>query len=113
MNRLSALFIIIFVSMSGIFCFKINNSNAAITDLFKIPDISRTDCINGVSGSNSDCSKLPELKFDLHDLTATKSFSTGDILNTLKAIAALAINLFIVVIQTVVGLLKGLLPFLK
>lgn len=43
----------------------------------------------------------------------TTGFSTGDIGGSLKAIGVLAINLFLIVIQTVAGILKALLPFLS
>ena len=39
-------------------------------------------------------------------------FSTSDIPGSLKSIAILAINLFLIVINTVAGILKALLPFL-
>lgn len=43
----------------------------------------------------------------------TSSFSSNDITGALKSFAALAINLFLIVIQTVAGILKALLPFLS
>lgn len=42
----------------------------------------------------------------------TASFSSGDVTSSLKAIGTLAINLFLIIIQTVAGILKALLPFL-
>ena len=44
---------------------------------------------------------------------STKKLSFSDIPNSLKAIGILAINLFLIVIQTVAGVLKALLPFLS
>ena len=46
-------------------------------------------------------------------LLNTSSLSTNDIPGALKSIAVLAINLFLIVIQTVAGVLKALLPFLQ
>ena len=42
-----------------------------------------------------------------------ESLSFDDILGGLKSVAVLAINLFLIVIQVVVGILKALLPFLS
>ena len=45
--------------------------------------------------------------------SSTTNFSTSDIPSALKSIGNLAINLFIIVIETVAGILKALLPFLS
>lgn len=55
----------------------------------------------GLTGDNSGSSSLTNLHF-----------STSDIPGSLKSIAILAINLFLIVINTVAGILKALLPFL-
>ncbi|MBI2669622.1 MAG: hypothetical protein HYX20_00525 [Candidatus Yanofskybacteria bacterium] len=47
------------------------------------------------------------------NLLNTKNLSSGDLASVLKAVAVLAINLFLIVIQTVAGILKALLPFLS
>ncbi|MEX1063856.1 MAG: hypothetical protein WD898_01855 [Candidatus Paceibacterota bacterium] len=47
------------------------------------------------------------------ELINTDAFSSDDISGTLKAVAVLAINLFLIVIQTVAGILKVLLSFLS
>lgn len=47
------------------------------------------------------------------ELLDFKNLSGGDAISVLKAIAVLAINLFLIVIQVVVAILKGLLPFLS
>lgn len=41
------------------------------------------------------------------------SLSSQDLTGSLKSIAVLAINLFLIVIQVVAGILKALLPFLQ
>lgn len=43
---------------------------------------------------------------------STLTLSKNDIAGSLKSVAVLAINLFLIVIQTVAGILKALLPFL-
>ncbi len=47
------------------------------------------------------------------DIFRNISFSSGDIGGALKSILVLVINLFLIVIQTVAGILKALLPFLN
>lgn len=46
-------------------------------------------------------------------LLNTQNLSFNDLTGSLKSVAILAINLFLVVIQVVAGILKALLPFLK
>ena len=53
---------------------------------------------------------LPSFNFNLLN---TKNISSNDIWGSIKAIVSLAINLFLIVIQTVAGILKALLPFLS
>ena len=47
------------------------------------------------------------------NLLNTENLSASDLPGALKAVAVLAINLFLIVIQVVVGILKALLPFLS
>ena len=47
------------------------------------------------------------------NLLNTQNLSGGDLLGALKAVAVLAINLFLIVIQTTAAILKALLPFLS
>lgn len=47
------------------------------------------------------------------DILKGGNVSSNDLTGALKAIAVLAINLFLIVIQVVVGILKALLPFLS
>lgn len=46
-------------------------------------------------------------------LLNTQNLSFDDLTGSLKSVAVLAINLFLIVIQVVAGILKALLPFLK
>ena len=46
-------------------------------------------------------------------LLNTEGLSSGNLVSALKSVAVLAINLFLIVIQVVVGILKALLPFLS
>lgn len=50
---------------------------------------------------------------DFGQLLNTKNLSSSDFGTALKAVAVLAINLFLIVIQTVASILKALLPFLQ
>lgn len=52
-------------------------------------------------------------KTDFGSLINTKNLSFKDTGSILKSIAILAINLFLIVIQTVAGILRALLPFLN
>lgn len=47
------------------------------------------------------------------NLLNTNNLSSTDLTSALKAVLVLAINLFLIVIQTVVAILKALLPFLQ
>ncbi|MDO8669069.1 MAG: hypothetical protein Q7K65_02120 [Candidatus Buchananbacteria bacterium] len=47
------------------------------------------------------------------NLLNTQNLSGNDLVGVLKAVAVLAINLFLIVIQTVAGILKALLSFLS
>ncbi len=78
----------------------------------------------GSKGIGTTIPSLPELpgfkdivagtsKGAFGDLLNTDAFSSGDITGTLKAVSILAINLFLIVIQTVAGILKVLLSFLS
>ena len=63
-----------------------------------------------INGATTILPSLPEeKKIKLIDL---QNISSDDIFKSLRAIAILAINLFLIVIQVVAGILKALLPFL-
>ena len=52
---------------------------------------------------------LPEIS----NIFKKSDWSMGDVVAVLKALAILGINVFIVVVEVVVGILKALLPFLS
>jgi len=59
---------------------------------------------------------LPSLKNQIQkvkDSGGVTSLSSSDFISGARSVATLAINLFLTVIQTVAGILKGLLPFLS
>ncbi len=56
---------------------------------------------------------LPTVSGVNWNIFQNSSFSTSDLTGALKSIAVLAINLFLIVIQTVAGILKAFLPFLN
>lgn len=53
---------------------------------------------------------MPSLNLNLLN---TQNLSSSDLTGTLKAVLVLAINLFLIVIQTTAAILKALLPFLS
>lgn len=83
-----------------------NNSLPALPNL-KLPVGSKENVKGFLSGTSSDS----EINFSR--LLNTENFSSNDLGSGLKAVAVLAINLFLIVIQTVAAVLKALLPFLQ
>lgn len=71
-------------------------------------DILKSDLFKNIIPNIGIGTTIPNL-----NLLNTKNLSGGDLTSALKAIAVLAINLFLIVIQTVAGILKALLPFLQ
>lgn len=69
--------------------------------------------INTAAQNQGIGTSIPTLHTRLNSLASSKNFSTSDVLAGIKAGAILGINLFLIVIQTVAGILKALLPFLK
>jgi len=57
--------------------------------------------------------KVPDIKNHLDDIIANKRVSRNDLAVILKTVAALAANLFLIVIDEIAGILKTVLPFLK
>ena len=68
-----------------------------------LPDISGGLFKGFISGTASQQFKLLN----------TQNISFDDVTGSLRSIAVLAINLFLIVIQTVASILKALLPFLE
>lgn len=71
-------------------------------------DILKSDLFKNIVPNIGIGTTIPNL-----NLLNTKNLSGGDLVSVLRAIAVLAINLFLIVIQTVAGILKALLPFLS
>jgi len=71
-------------------------------------DYLKEDLFKGAAHSIGVGTTVPSL-----DFFNVKNLSSGDIISILKAVVVLAINLFLIVIQTVAGILKALLPFLS
>lgn len=76
---------------------------------FKLPP----ELQKSVKGFLSGTSTGTGSNFDFKQLLNTESLSGKDFGSALKAIAVLAINLFLIIIQTVAAILKALLPFLQ
>jgi hypothetical protein len=86
-----------------------SNQNFSLSiPLFNSPDYLKEDLFKGAAQNIGVGTTVPSL-----NLSNTKSLSSGDIISMLKAVVVLAINLFLIVIQTVAGILKALLPFLS
>jgi hypothetical protein len=103
--------LIIVVIACGCVCYSllssVDHANAAV-DLNSI----MTKCASGSFDVNC-AQSLPDIKSGIQSMFNSKSFSWGDIISILKAVGTLAINLFLVVVNTIAGILKGLLPFLR
>lgn len=82
--------------------------NLPVPSLINPLDYLKEDLLKGAAQSTGIGTTIPDL-----NLLNTKNFSSGDVVSMLKAVAVLAINLFLIVIQTVAGILKALLPFLS
>ena len=77
--------------------------NLNISTAAPVPSLSKGLFKGLISGTASEQFKLLN----------TKNLSFDDLTGSLKSIAVLAINLFLIVIQVVAGILKALLPFLS
>jgi hypothetical protein len=111
----SKIFIPVFLGLlvitlgSNTFCALAYNQNFNLSvPSFNPLDYLKKDLLESAARSIGVGTAVPSLNF-----FNTKSFSSGDIVSMLKAVAVLAINLFLIVIQTVAGILKALLPFLS
>lgn len=85
------------------------NANTSLPTLpgFKLPLGIQKSAKSFLSGANTGNG------IDFGQLLNTKNLSGKDFGSALKAVAVLAINLFLIVIQTVASILKALLPFLQ
>ena len=71
-------------------------------------DYLNDDLLKGAARDTGIGTSVPNL-----NLINMENLSSGDIISMLKAVAVLAINLFLIVVQTVAGILKALLQFLS
>jgi hypothetical protein len=100
-------------SFNGVFAYSSTDSDQGISSpsLINPLDIFKSDFFkNAAQQLNVGTTTPTSTNINLFDL---KDLSSGDFVSVLKAIGTLAINLFIIVIQVVVAILKGLLPFLS
>lgn len=96
------------LTASGAFAFTSGTSDSPVPSLLNPFDFFKNDALKNAAQNIGVGTTVPSLR-----LLDTKDLSFNDIPGSLKAIATLAINLFLIVIQAVAAILKGLLPFLS
>lgn len=96
---------------SGAFAYASGTSDASAPSLINLFDFFKNDALKDAAQSTGVSTAVPSLPI-FKQFLDTKDLSFNDIPSSLKAIAVLAINLFLIVIQAVAAILKGLLPFL-
>ncbi len=102
---------IFILTASGTFAYTSGNPDTSAPSLINPFDFFNSDVLKNAAQNTGISTVVPSLpSFNLLD---TKNLSFSDIPGSLKAIGTLAINLFLVVIQAVAAILKGLLPFLS
>jgi len=112
----SAVLISLFVPTNGSFAY-VSSGQSVNANLPPSPSLNPLDylknlpSLGGVTtqGIGTSVPSLPSFSRFLD----TGNLSAGDVVSMLKAVAVLTINLFLIVIQTVAGILKALLPFLS
>ena len=102
-----SVFIFVLTS-SGAFAYTSETPDTSVPSLINPFDFFKNDALKNAAQNIGVGTTAPILK-----LLNTKDLSFSDIPGSLKAIATLAINLFLIVIQAVAAILKGLLPFLS
>ena len=109
---LIGLSIFVFVlTTTNVFAYTPGTLNTSVSSLINPFDFFKNDMLKNAAQNTGVSTAVPGLpSFNLLD---TKNLSFSDIPGSLKAIAVLAINLFLIVIQAVAAILKGLLPFLS
>lgn len=96
---------------SGAFAYTSGTPDTSAPSLINPFDFFKNDVLKNAAQNTGISTAVPSLpSFNLLD---TKNLSFSDIPSSLKAIGVLAINLFLIVIQAVAAVLKGLLPFLS
>ncbi len=99
---------IFILTASGTFAYTSGTPDTSTPSLINPFDFFKNDALKDAAQKTGIGTTVPSLK-----LLDTKNLSFNDIPGSLKAIATLAINLFLIVIQAVAAVLKGLLPFLS
>ncbi len=99
---------IFILTTSGTFAYTSGTSDTSTPSLINPFDFFKNDALKNAAQNIGVGTTVPSLR-----LLNTKNLSFSDIPGSLKAIGVLAINLFLIVIQAVAAILKGLLPFLS
>lgn len=99
------------LTVSDAFAYTSESSNTSLS-LINPFDFLKNDILKSAAQNTGISTTVPSLPI-FKQFLDTKNLSFNDISGSLKAIGALAINLFLIVIQTVAGILKALLPFLS
>jgi len=88
------------------------NADQSLPSLVNPLDYLKNIPLQGITQNLGVGTSIPSLS-GLSQFLDTKNLSSSDITSMLKAVAVLAINLFLIVIQVITGILKALLPFLS
>ena len=99
---------IFILTASGAFAYTSETPDTSVPSLINPFDFFKNDALKNAAQKTGIGTTVPSLQ-----LLNTKNLSFNDIPGSLKAIATLAINLFLIVIQAVAAILRGLLPFLS
>lgn len=99
------------LTASGALAYTSGDSSVSTPSLINPLDLFKSDLLKGAAQNVGASTVVPSLS-NFKQILDTQNLSFNDISGSLKAIAVLAINLFLIVIQTVAGILKALLPFL-
>lgn len=99
---------IFILTASGAFAYTSGTPNTSVPSSLNPFDFFKNDALKNAAQNIGVGTTVPSLR-----LLDTKNLSFNDIPGSLKAIGVLAINLFLIVIQAVAAILKGLLPFLS
>ncbi len=99
---------IFILTASGTFAYTSGTPDTSVPSSLNPFDFFKNDALKNAAQNIGVGTTVPSLK-----LLDTKDLSFSDIPGSLKAVGVLAINLFLIVIQAVAAILKGLLPFLS
>ncbi len=95
-----------------VFAYTSGTPDASASSLVNPFDFFKNDALKNAAQNIDVGTTVPSLPI-FKQFLDTKDLSFSDIPGSLKAIGVLAINLFLIVIQAVAAILKGLLPFLS